>query len=184
MSGITIRRALPRDARAIAEVRVGSWRATYRGIIPQGYLDAMTVDASEALWMRVLEAPPARLGVFVAEREGGVVGFAAGNMLDEPKRGFDAELTAIYLVPAVQRAGLGRRLVATVAAAQREYGAAGLITWVIAGNKTARAFYEALGAQLLVEQAFEWDGAELVEVGYGFTDLQELIAAGGLAALH
>lgn len=184
MNGVTLRHARAEDARAIARVRVDSWRTTYRGLVPQRYLDAMTVEASEALWTRVLEAPPARLGIYVGEREGTVVGFAAGNMLGEPKLGFDAELTAVYLIPEAQRAGLGRRLVATVASTQRGFGATGLIAWVIAGNSGARAFYEALGGRLLVEQPFEWDGMELVEAAYGFADLRELMAAGGLAALN
>ncbi len=72
-----------------------------------------------------------------------------------------------------------------MATAQRAHGANGLIVWVIAGNKPARAFYEALGAELLVEQPFTWDGMDLVEVGYGWRDLPALIAAGGApAALH
>jgi predicted N-acetyltransferase YhbS len=76
-----------------------------------------------------------------------------------------------------QRGGVGRRMVAAVADAQREHGARGLIVWVIAGNKGARAFYEGLGATLLVEQPFEWDGMPLVEAGYAFTDLDALLEA-------
>jgi ribosomal protein S18 acetylase RimI-like enzyme len=76
-----------------------------------------------------------------------------------------------------QHAGIGRRLVGAVAQAQRLHGANGLIVWTIAGNKAARDFYEALGGALLVEQPFEWDGMPLVEAGYGFTSIDELIAA-------
>jgi hypothetical protein len=72
-----------------------------------------------------------------------------------------------------------------VAAAQRAHGAKGLIVWVIAGNKAARAFYEKLGAELLVEQPFTWDGMELVEAGYGWRNLDSLVAAADLpAVLH
>ena len=58
-----------------------------------------------------------------------------------------------------------------MAAAQRAHGAHGLIVWVIAANKAARAFYERLGAEILVEQPFTWDGMDLVEAGYGWRDL-------------
>ena len=95
-------------------------------------------------------------------------------MLAEPKHGFDAELTAIYLRRDRQRAGIGRRLVAAVAGAQRGHGATGLLTWVIAANRGARAFYERLGAELVVEQPFQWDGLDLVEAGYGWRDLEAL----------
>jgi len=46
VTAATIRRATPADARAIAQVRVDAWRVTYRGMIPDAYLDAMTVDDS------------------------------------------------------------------------------------------------------------------------------------------
>jgi GNAT superfamily N-acetyltransferase len=184
-SDVTLRKAEPGDARAIAQVRVDAWRTTYRGLIPDAYLAGMTVDASEALWRRVLEAAPQRTSVYVALQDGEVIGFAAGLMLDPPKQGCDAELSAIYLRADHRRTGTGRRLVGTVAAAQRSFGATSLLTWVIAGNRPARAFYEALGAELLVEQPFQWDGMDLVEAGYAFRDLDRLIAGcGASAALH
>jgi hypothetical protein len=52
-----------------------------------------------------------------------------------------------------------------------------MIVWVIAGNKGGRAFYEALGGELVVEQPFAWDGMDLVEAGYVFRDLAALLAA-------
>jgi GNAT superfamily N-acetyltransferase len=185
MNATIIRPAKPADASAIAEVRVNAWRTTYKGMIPDAYLAAMKVEDSAALWEKILTAGPNATSVFVAANAGTVVGFAAGNMLAEPKHGLDAELSAVYLVHAAQRTGIGQRLVATVAAAQRAHGAHGLITWVIAGNKAARAFYEKMHAELLIEQPFTWDGIDLVEAGYGWRNLDSLVAAVDLpAVLH
>ena len=125
----------------------------------------------------MLTAGPNTTSVFVAEHRDEVVGFACGAMLKEPKHDLDAELAAVYLRREFQHAGLGRRLVAAVVDAQREHGATGLLTWVIAGNKAARAFYERLGGELLVEQPFQWDGMDLVEAGYGWRDLPTLATA-------
>lgn len=177
-----IRLATPADARAIAQVRVMAWRTTYRGMIPAAYLDGMKVEDSAALWERVLTAGPNTTNTFVAESDGMVVGFASGLMLAEPKLGFDAELSAVYLDREYQRQGIGARLVGNVARAQVALGATGLLVWVIAGNKPARAFYERLGAELLVEQPFTWDGMDLVEAGYGWRDLPSLL--GATSALH
>jgi GNAT superfamily N-acetyltransferase len=174
---IAIRRASTHDAQAIARVRIDCWRTTYRGMIPDAYLDAMDVDASTALWNRVLSASPNTTSVFVADDDGVVVGFGAGNMLEEPRYALDAELSAVYVRRDRQRIGIGRRLVDAVASAQRDHGAHGLIVWVIAANKGARAFYEELRGALLVEQPFEWDGRPLVEAGYGFPDIDALIRA-------
>ena len=174
---ITIRPASVDDAAAIARVRVDAWRTAYRGIVPDAYLDAMDVEASAQMWDRVLAAAATKASVFVAENDGEVVGFAAANLLQEPKHDFNAELSAIYLRRDYRRAGIGRRLVRAVTQAQREKGANGLIVWVIAKNQAARSFYEALGGTLLVEQEFEWDGIPLVEAGYGFRDIDALLAA-------
>ena len=182
MTTIAVRRATAGDAPAIARVRVDSWRSTYRGMIPDAYLDGMKVEASTALWDRVLTAAPNTACVFVAEHGTDIVGFSAGNRLREPKHGFDAELAAVYLRREFQRAGLGRRLVGAVAETQRALAATGLLTWVIAGNKPARAFYEGLGGELIVEQPFQWDGMDLMEAGYGWRDLSALAAACAIAA--
>jgi len=172
-----LRPAAPADAADIARVRIESWRTTYRGLIPDAYLDGMQVDASTAIWERVLGATTSIASVFVVSHDAAVVGFAAGNRLAEPKYDLDAELSAVYLRPDYQRAGLGHRLVGAVVDAQRANGATGLIVWTIAGNKLARAFYEQLGGKLLVEQPFQWDGMDLIEAGYGWNDLAALAAA-------
>ena len=177
MSRIAIRRARPADAPAIAAVRIDSWRSTYRGIMPDAYLDGMQVEASTALWDRVLTAGPNTTCVFVVEHGSDVVGFSCGNRLAPPKHGFDSELAAVYLRSEFQGAGLGRQLVGAVAEAQRAAGATSLVAWVIAGNKRARTFYEELGGELVVEQPFQWDGMDLAEAAYGWPDIDALAAA-------
>lgn len=180
MSGdVALRSALPSDAAAIAQLRIDAWRATYRGMMPDAYLDAMSLPDSAAFWERILRSGSPLASVFVAADAQRIVGFAAANRRDPPKLGFDAELSAIYLAFERKRQGIGRRLVAAVAAAQRERGATGLVTWVIAKNQQARTFYECLGGELLVEQPFQWDGLDLVEAGYGFRDLDALASSGG-----
>lgn len=82
--------------------------------------------------------------------------------------------SAIYLRRNRQCAGRAGRLVAAVVNAQRVHLASGLLTWVIAKNNTGRAFYEAFGAELRVEQPFQCDGMDLVEAGYGWRDLDAL----------
>jgi GNAT superfamily N-acetyltransferase len=178
-SSSALRPAMADDAAAIARVRIDSWRATYRGIIPDGYLDGMTLEDSTAIWHRVLSAGPNQTNTFVAEHDGVVTGFSSGLMLAEPKHGFDAELSAIYVVPGEQRSGIGRQLLGAVTAAQRGLGATGLIVWVLAGNRKARGFYEHFGAELVLEQPFQWDGMDLVETAYGWRDLDALLARTG-----
>ena len=173
--------AAPRrsDAPAIARVRIDSWRTTYRGIIPDAYLDA---HAGRREHRRCGSAcspqAPNTTSVFVAEHDGEVVGFAAGNMLPEPRYGLDAELSAVYLRREFQRAGIGRRLVRGRRATRSARTARpALIVWVIAGNKAARAFYERARRRAARRAAVRMGRHGLVEAGYGWRDLDALVAA-------
>lgn len=154
-------------------------------MIPDSYLEQMNVADSVAFWQRILASGSRDVSVLAAVDAELVVGFASGNRRNPPKLGFDAELSAIHVAPQHRRRGIGRDLVAAVAAGQRASGAHGLLTFVIAGNRGARTFFERLGAELLIEQPFQWDGTDLVETGYGWRDLDALAARGRASpALH
>ena len=174
MTEITFRRATAADATAIAALRVDSWRTSYRGVIPETYLDNMRADDSASMWSQVLQAERPGIAVFVATAGDEIVGFASGMLLSPAKLNCDAELTAIYLKPIAQRGGVGRRLLALVVQAMQQHKASSLLTWVLADNKPARQFFEELGAALLVEQPFSWDDLELTEAGYAWHDLDRL----------
>jgi len=180
---VTLRPAVLQDAAGIAKVRVDSWRATYRGMIPDSYLDGMRVEDSTALWQRILSAPEgANRNVFVAESQNEIIGFAAAMMLNEEKFGCNAELTGIYLQPHAQRLGVGRSMVGAVAKACLTRGAHGMLVWVISANQIGRKFYEKLDGEFLIEQPFTWDGLDLHETGYGWRNLPGLLESCG--ALH
>jgi GNAT superfamily N-acetyltransferase len=135
-----VRRATPEDARAIAEVHVATWRATYVGIIPQEILDALDVDAREADWATWVRAGDSV--TFVAEDGGRVVGFASAG----PCRGFEdlGELYAIYVLPRFWGTGAGSSLMAAaVEWLAARWSAAAL--WVAEENPRARRFYERRG---------------------------------------
>ena len=171
---VTVRRATVDDAALIAQVRIDIWRATYRGMIPDAYLDGMKVEDSTRMWTRVLDAASDAACTFVAEVEGELVGFAAGITLAERKLDFDAELTALYVLPSAQRVGIGRRLLTEVAATLGAAGAPNMLVWVLAQNGKARDFFVHLDARLLAEQTFKWDELDLIEVAYGWRDIQSI----------
>ena len=175
-----VRRGLLRDARGIAAVLVDTWRTTYRGIVPQPYLDSLSYDSREQRWRGVLAnaatAPEEeRQFVHVAESDGRVVGFVVGGATRNRDRmpSFSSELYAVYLLVAYQGHGLGRQLVRALAADLREAGHTSMLVWVLAENPS-RHFYEALGGQLVERRATEIGGASLDELGYGWADIMSL----------
>jgi len=158
-----IRDAGLRDAAEIAHVQVASWRAAYRGLMPESMLVALDPEERCLMWQRVLAQP--RSDTLVSGSP--VVGFC--NLLGSRVTGRareEAEISAIYLVPELWRKGIGRRLLeATLCrASERGYRTVGL--WVLRDNERARCFYEAVG--------FVWDGQERVETSQNGTSLHEL----------
>lgn len=171
-----IRNAHPNDARAIAAVHVAAWRTTYRGIIPDAYLAALSVADRERRWAASLADTSGRTCAFVAEDDGHIVGFADGGPRREGSPAYAGELYAIYLLASHQGRGLGRRLVAAVAAYLSALGMSSLLLWVLAENPACR-FYESLGGIPVERKPITIGGVPLDEVAYAWTDTRALLAS-------
>jgi GNAT superfamily N-acetyltransferase len=147
-----IRLARPGDARAIAEVHVASWRHAYRGLLPDDYLDRLSVDEREKARREHLEDPSSEWGTLVVEDAGRVVGFSTyGPSRDEDATPATGEVPAIYLDPDVIGTGVGRELLAETIVALRAAGFTRASLWVLEGNVRARRFFEKAG--------WVWDGS-------------------------
>jgi GNAT superfamily N-acetyltransferase len=171
-----VREARQEDASAIAHVHVDSWRSTYRGIVPEGFLAEMSYEDFEDRWRGWLKnVGEPRLAYRVAELPSGrIVGFASGG----PRHGplytdYAGELYTLYLLREHQRVGIGQRLLGSVARGLAEGGTYSLLAWVLACNPS-RGFYEAVGGELLGSQEIEIGGARLEEVAYGWLCLHRL----------
>ena len=110
-ASVAIRAAAATDVESLSVLHVATWRTTYRGIVPDAYIDALEPRSRVAMWTRVLADP--RAHVTVVEHATRLVGFC--SLL--PARDADAradtlELTALYVDPNMWRGGIGRRLVA------------------------------------------------------------------------
>ncbi len=139
-----VRRARLDDADAIARVHVETWRHAYRGIVPDAYLDGLSVDERRAMWRASIEkgAPV----VLVAEEATRLAGFAAvGPCRDKNAAPNTFEIWALYVAPDAWGRSLGRDLCAAACALARSAQATSLSLWVIADNEPARRFYASVG---------------------------------------
>src|SRR5881398_2402612 len=105
-----VRRATPADALGIAEVNVASWRGAYAGLLPQPFLDSLSVESRTGQWRRQLEDPSV-VALVAVDAGDSVIGFASTG----PSRDADAddstgELYAIYLHPSAWGSGIGAAL--------------------------------------------------------------------------
>jgi ribosomal protein S18 acetylase RimI-like enzyme len=141
-----IREAEPKDARAIAEVHVGSWQAAYRGQLTDDYLDDLKVEDRLDQHRRTLEEPRANWRTWVAEDGGRIAGFAVtGPSEDADAQDKTGEVYAIYLDPERVGTGLGRVLFEHSVGDLRERGFTEATLWVLETNERARRFYEIAG---------------------------------------
>ncbi len=172
-----IREATAIDAESIARVRVLSWRAAYRGIIDDTYLDALSVDVGRDRYLRSFDpAPAAGFTRVAADDDGRVVGFATGGVARGPGAARrQGEVWMIYLMPNAQRHGLGTRLMRSMARGLDRRGLGSMVVWALARNEPARAFYERLGGRTIAERTSVVGARQLDEVAYGWDDLQGLM---------
>ena len=108
MNEIFIRKAEVDDAKGIAKVHVDSWRTTYKGIVPDTFLDNLSYEHRELTWKKGINEN----NVYIAENENGkVIGFSTGGKERTGKyEAYIGELYAIYILKEFQGKGIGRLL--------------------------------------------------------------------------
>lgn len=169
-TAINIRTATPKDAEHIAFVHIDSWKTTYRGLISDEFLAAMSVEARAQFWHTILTKQCDN--VFVADNGGVVVGFASvGKNRDD--NNYDSELYAIYLLQQYQHNNIGRRLMKAAAAYLHTCGYRSMSVWVLADNNS-KQFYERLGGKEFDRKEIEIGKQKLIEVAYGWEDVSVL----------
>lgn len=143
-----IRKALPRDAQAIAQVHISSWQDAYRDLMPADYLNALdaTLAQRESSWARSIESDESN--VWVAELNQQVVGWVSvGASRDEDAtEGNTGEVMAIYVLASHWQTGVGRALWKAGLQCLIEQGYQRLTLWVLTENDRAIRFYRRPGA--------------------------------------
>ncbi|QXE33956.1 GNAT family N-acetyltransferase [Streptomyces sp. GMY02] len=167
-AAVRIREMTLDDCEAVATVRVRGWQHAYRGVVPQTYLDAMSIEEDAARRREYLAKGEGRVVDLVAERAGQVVGWGCcGPSRDEGVPDRTAELYALYVLPERIGTGVGGALVDALTARAEAAGASSLLLWVLAANDRARRFYARAGfAPDGTEAQFEVDGVSVSEVRY------------------
>ena len=142
----SVRVARPRDADQIADIHVSSWRVTYRGMLPDAFLESMSRRRLAASWRRrtLLRSTES---VLVAPRGEVIAGFAClAPSISEP--GFAGEITMLYVRPELEGSGIGSELLGAacerLAAKPLYWG----IIWALEANRRAIEFYQRRGFRL------------------------------------
>jgi len=172
-SDITIRRAIPADATPIARLHVKTWRETYAAIAPEAAVRVLDLPYRHAVWVKMLEQGTRT--ILVAERAGTIAAIGSSGSATTPELEPHGEINYLYVDAAHARHGIGRRMMAALAADLRTRGFTSVALGVVAANKAATAFYERLGGQCIghyTDPGPHWRSENLV---YVWPDLSQLI---------
>jgi GNAT superfamily N-acetyltransferase len=152
--GITVRPPIHADVLEMARVLVGSWRETYRNLMPDEILDDPSfVARRERFWSTALSnRRNSQHNISVAEMDGQLIGVGMSGPAQDADATWDRQLYILYTYAAVHGLGAGAALLNAVLDPS-----ASAALWVADPNPRAQAFY--------AKHRFAPDGAVQVEDG-------------------
>jgi GNAT superfamily N-acetyltransferase len=138
-----VRAAEPADVEAIVDLYLASWRAGYKGLLPDDVLETQVALRRSHDWLGAIESPSA--AVILGMNGGHVAGVVeAREELSEAERDLP-EVTMLYVAPSSWGSPLAKELLTAGSSwiADRGHGDARLR--VIEKQARARRFYEREG---------------------------------------
>lgn len=156
-----VRPATRGDAGAVASVFIEAWRGSYRGIVADSIIDALSLEETTDWLANLIDVKSAQ--TMVAEVDAGrIVGFTRlGAEPDHPSHG---HVYALYVAPAYSGRGVGRLLLEKALSVLDPWSKRTVTLWVFEENSRARKFYTDAG--------FVPDGARRVEELYGAQEIR------------
>ncbi|ROT43681.1 acyl-CoA N-acyltransferase [Sodiomyces alkalinus F11] len=148
---ISLRKATPEDAEAVAKLGAAVFATTYGHAVPPRHIQSY-IEETYSVRAVTKDISNPQKDVFLATLDNGaVVGFSVltrGSSSLEPCVSHlpdTAELQRLYIDTAFHRKGVGRRLASWVESEARAQGFRHLWLSVWEGNTTARKIYERFG---------------------------------------
>lgn len=155
---------LTEDAlQAVAALYVDGWQQTYQNLVPQTYLDSLTIGDAYKKWALFLQHPTEKTSIYGSyDQNGTLVGFIAIRVV-MPDQG---EVYALYLDPIAKGKGLGKQLIHQAMIELKAQGCQEMLIWVMKANQPAVQFYQHLGGQLAYHRMSELDGVAVEDEAY------------------
>jgi GNAT superfamily N-acetyltransferase len=151
---ITVRDGTIDDVNQIAEIHVRTWQDAYRDILPQNFLDSLSIERRATQWKESIKNnhSTGQNGLFVISDDNAIYGFAAcGTARDKEFSGY-GELFAIYVAADFQKQGYGYKLFEKVISFLKAQGFNRAYVWSLEKNSSAHKAYEKWGASIISGQ--------------------------------
>lgn len=139
-----IRYACLSDAGIMGEIHTKSWKAAYKGIIPDEILDNINTEKSKMFFEKALtEKWEEDALIFQQDKAVGMI--TIGKCRDKDKDQTYGEIWGIYLHPDYYHKGIGTVLINWGIDELKKRNYKRITLWVLEENISARKFYEKIG---------------------------------------
>jgi GNAT superfamily N-acetyltransferase len=180
VSEFRIRAASPCDAERIAQLHVAVWRQSYRGLVSDDLLEALSVERNAQMWADILgnreavvhvaeaDAPPSEETKI--EETKTIIGFGSAAPAQSDLLGASGEVMALFVREEFKRRGLGRTLFSRLIDALSASGHRSAGAWVLTNNRDSRSFYQAMGGRTGARRLIS-EPATMHEIAYLWENL-------------
>ena len=167
MDNRNIRDIKKEDIPQVVDMQISGWRAAYKGMIDDEYLENMNVE--KKIKMREKDYKETRF--IVAEINNEIVVFCryTDNMektLETPE--VDCELRALYVKPEVKHNGIGKKMFQYAVNEFKNMGKTKMVLWCLKDNVLARKFYEKMGGKIIKERLIHIGNRDYEEVAFEY----------------
>ena len=171
-----IRDATIEDCEQFGLITVTASHSVFIGVIPEELLDfSWTPETSATNWRNTFSENTNRdQKFFVAESEDRLLGFVWSKPWAEAAE-FDATIQALYVLPTMQRRGIGRSLISFAVVELLKLGMQSLQIGCVKENPSCD-FYRQLGGVEFSRKPVQIDAFETDEILFGWSNLSSLKA--------
>lgn len=149
-----IRKKERKDCAEIAHVVTVAWNETYKGIVPDEFLNGLYLNEDERAINSYNNFDENDNHQFVLEVDGKVVGFVNVGSTDEKDYNNCGELHAIYIINGYKGYGHGKELYNAGVNELKSMGYNKMIIGCLVGNPS-NTFYEHIGGKFIKQRIFE-----------------------------
>ncbi len=179
---VSIRRATLEDIDSIARVQIDSSRTTYKGIMPDKYLNNLNYEKKAARWKtRLFGDNPIEIAFVAVNRNSDfnmnsnstkiddIVGFVSIG-IEKTHEIYERELNSLYILENFQLKGIGKLLFKEVLNELKKENINSFFLWVLEENN-ARNFYEKFGGELIGNKIIKRGGKMLKSLAYAWKNI-------------
>jgi GNAT superfamily N-acetyltransferase len=178
MTTVMVRDGKIDDISQIAQIHVQTWQDAYKDILPQNFLNGLSVEKRANQWKESIKnnQSTGQNGLFVVSDGNKIYGFAACGAARNNEFAGYGELFAIYVAPEFQKHGYGYKLFEKVRGFLKAKGFNNAYVWSLEENIPAHNAYEKWGATRVAGQTkpVDLEDKQFLEIAHSWVWTNDL----------